>query len=122
MPRSYTSVWQWKSKLVAEGVGDSGRDMFLRIAVYSGRCGCPSGISSATGPGPGDGLPKRMLRAVLGRGEAGGEVAVVLVFGQGEDGGEVKVAVSWRQLDTLELERRRMWDEERCWSAGMRRL
>lgn len=107
--RSYTSVWQWKSKVVAEGVGDSGRDMFLRIAVYRGRCGCPSGISSATGlcPGPGDGLPKRILRAVLGRGDPEAEVAVVVGFGRGEDAGDMKLAVSRRQLDTLELERRR---------------
>ena len=127
VPRSYT----WKSKLAdaaAEGVGDSGRDMFLRIAVYSGRCGCPSGISSGTGPGlgpelgSGDGLPKRMLRAVLGWGDPGGEVAVVAVFGRGEDAGDEKLAVSRRQLDTLELDRRRRWHDERCRSAGIRRL
>ena len=84
--------------------------------MYSGRCGCPSGISLATGPRPGDGLPKRMLRAVLGRGEFGG---VIEVFRRGEDAGEVKASVSRRQLDTLELERR---EDERCLSAGMRRL
>ena len=109
VPRSYT----WKSKdadAAAEGVGDSGRDMFFRIAVYKGRCGCPSGMSSGTGPdlGPGDGLPKRMLRAVLGPGDPGGEVIVVVeVFGRGEDAGDVKLAVSRRQLDTLEVDRRR---------------
>ena len=67
-------------------------------------------MSSGTGPdlGPGDGLPKRMLRAVLGPGDPGGEVIVVVeVFGRGEDAGDVKLAVSRRQLDTLEVDRRR---------------
>ena len=112
--RSYTSVWNAASKFggapVGGGLGLSGRDMFFRIAVYKGRCGCPSGMSSGTGPdlGPGDGLPKRMLRAVLGPGDPGGEVIVVVeVFGRGEDAGDVKLAVSRRQLDTLEVDRRR---------------
>ena len=65
---------------------------------------------------------KRMLFAVLGRGDPGGDFADVSVLGRGEEGGDVKVAVSRRQLPVLEFVRRRREQEDRFRRPDMRRL
>lgn len=83
----------------------AGLDMFLRIAVYSGRCGCPSGIMSGSEPGGGE---LKRTECAFGRGEVG-------VAGTVSD-------LLWLIVEPMVVARRRSEHDDRWRRTDMRRL
>ncbi len=106
VPRSSIEVSKVASRLPRTlGAGLDGRSMFLRIAVYSGRCGCPSGIMSGSGPGGGE---LKRTECDFGLGEAGVEGAVSDLL--------------WVTAEPVVVAHRRNEHEDRWRRTDMRRL